>query len=236
MPASADRGPHSKLSKKQAEKIKSLYAAGDITCLKLGQQFGVNQSTISRIIRGEDQVRNNGHEYLSGPKLADYIRRIHPRHCEALSESQVRRINAWSNSVAASIWTADEILTALGDHLDLLPDDFSLPPQKPQEALSAAKKAEVVKRYRAGEAAAKLGREIDRSASAVVKWSRKTEGYVPRSKNVRTGVREMRHCEGCEEEFEILVSVLKRGSNRGRFCSVDCARASRRAGLPPKSK
>jgi len=225
MPASADRGPHSKLSEKQAREIKSLYAAGDITCLELGVLFGVNQSTISRIIRGEDRVRNNEHEYLDGPKLAEYIIRIYPTYYEQLNDSQVRRINAWSNSVAASIWTADEIITRLGGHLSELPEDFTLPPQEPQKPISAKKKAQVIERYRAGEAAAKLGREIDRSASAVVKWSRKTEGYVPRSKNVRTGAREVRHCEGCEEEFEILVSTLKRGGNRGRFCSVDCTRA-----------
>ena len=47
-----ERNPTAKLTDEQADEIRALYAAGDISQRALGERFGVCQPVISRIVRG----------------------------------------------------------------------------------------------------------------------------------------------------------------------------------------
>lgn len=60
--------PAAKLSNKDTEEIRALYAAGGITQAQLGNRFGVTFQTISDIVRGKRHQRQNG-------AIADYSER-----------------------------------------------------------------------------------------------------------------------------------------------------------------
>lgn len=51
--ACGERLPQSKLTEPQVVQIRSLYAAGGITQQQLSDQFGINQSAVSRVISGQ---------------------------------------------------------------------------------------------------------------------------------------------------------------------------------------
>jgi DNA invertase Pin-like site-specific DNA recombinase len=44
------RSPHARITEEQVVEMRRRYAAGDVTQHELAEEFGVNQTTISRII------------------------------------------------------------------------------------------------------------------------------------------------------------------------------------------
>jgi hypothetical protein len=162
------------------------------------------------------------HVYYDGPKLEAWIYRFHPTANKTLEDQQVRRLLDWRHGARANEYTVDTILTALGSHLDLLPEEFkvgygvSRPPSTPEQ------RADIVKRMRKGdEHIADLAKEAERTISALLKWNRAAPGYKPRERRA-AGYKD-RVCKTCGKDFRVLDRHLKRKERSGRYCSRTCS-------------
>lgn len=59
-----------------------------------------------------------GREFLDGPGLVEFLEH------EGFSENQNRAFRRWKCGGAATVYAADRVLTKLGLHIHLLPDDL----------------------------------------------------------------------------------------------------------------
>jgi hypothetical protein len=161
------------------------------------------------------------HVYYSGPKLDAYLTKHHPTYYTQLDENQKRRVIDWRHGATANEYTVDTILTKLGSHLDLLPEDFKAGYKVPREATNPKERKAIVMRMRAGEKTQDLAREVDRTVSALLKWNRAEPG----SKKL-TGPQagfEIRKCKTCRDEFKVLDRDMKVAKRTGQYCSRSCS-------------
>jgi hypothetical protein len=157
--------------------------------------------------------------WYDGPRVSKYIFTYHPSYYMQLSEAHRRRLLEWAGGSRAGEYVLDEILTKLGSHLDLLPDNLFADPKARKVKTPMAVRAGIVKRLRAGEVTKDLAEEVGVASSTILKWNQRSPGYVP-IERVPAATAD-RVCLGCGDDFVISAYYAKQ-ENRGIFCSRRC--------------
>lgn len=122
-------------------------------------------------------------DWLAGPGLAHWIasRPVHP--ALALDERLASRVESWREGATASVYDADEVLTALGFNLAGLPDDLwvNASPRTAVRHRCAEIRDEVLARLERGERASDLASLFGIHRQRISDWRRKGRQDRPAS-------------------------------------------------------